>query len=304
MNEFAFRRNWGPIPKYLRVERYKRPANDLISVSGPCSVESSEQIHRIARVLGGLGVRYLRGGLFRAGTYPGNSFGWVSEILMAEFSRAAHENNMKCIIEVLDYAPDTMKTVSKYADCFQVGARQMQNYNLLRTLGSLKRPVFLKRHPGSTIDEWLGAAEHLLAGGPCDPILIERGSSTHMNHVRWDLSISVIPAIKAITNIPVIVDASHGTGRRDLVVPMTLAGIAAGADGFLVETHETPEKSISDSDQAYPLHKFESFYQRIIKAKEVGYGSTKEDHYRDQQERVSIECSGGPAALPRTGEFV
>ncbi len=260
---FSFQRIWGPTPKYLRVEKYNPPDRGLISIAGPCSVEDPEQINLIAKELGSLGVKYLRGGLFRAGTYPGNSFGWVSEQMMVEFQRAAHENKMKTIIEVLDYHPKTIEMLSKYADAFQVGARAMQNYTLLRLLGQTKRTVFLKRHPGSTLDEFLGAAEHLLAGGLCDPILIERGSSSFHNHVRWDLSISIIPAIKRITKIPVLVDASHGTGRRDLVEPMTLAGIAAGADGFLVEVHPCPEKSLSDSDQAYPLEEFKWLLKKV-----------------------------------------
>lgn len=265
-SEFAFQRSFGPTVKYPRVEKYVPPADsdgDLISVAGPCSVETPEQIHEIAQFLSQFGVKYLRGGVFRAGTYPGNHFGWVGEPLMAEFSRAARENGMKTIIEVLDYHPETMRIIAKYADAYQVGARQMQNYTLLRILGASKRTVFLKRHPGSTLDEWLGAAEHLLTGGNCDPVLIERGSASHLNHVRWDLSISMIPAVQHITRIPIIVDASHGTGRRDLVVPMTLAGIAAGANGFLVETHTDPEKSISDAQQALPLSDFTDLFSKI-----------------------------------------
>lgn len=263
-NPFAFQRLWGPAPSYPRIEKYKPPVRDFISIAGPCAVESAEQIHTIAKALGALGVQYLRGGVFRAGTYPSPKFGWVPETLIHEFSRAAHENGMKCIVEVLDYHPDSLAMVAKYADAYQVGARQMQNYTLLRVLGATKRTIFLKRHPGSTLDEWLGAAEHLLAGGVCDPILIERGSSTHDNHVRWNLSISMIPAVKAITKIPIIVDASHGTGRRDLVEPMTYAGIAAGADGFLVETHMKPDESLSDPTQAMALADFPLFYHKAM----------------------------------------
>jgi len=261
--DFAFQRYFGPAPRYPLVQGYMAPLRGLISIAGPCSVESADQIHEIASVLGGLGVKYLRGGVFRAGTYPGQKFGWVDETLVSEFARAAHDNGMKTIIEILDYHPDSLLKFAKYADCYQVGARQMQNYTLLRVLGASKRTVFLKRHPGSTMDEFLGSAEHLLKGGLCDPVLIERGSSTHMNHVRWDLSLSIIPAIQAITKIPVVVDASHGTGRSDLVEAMTYAGIAAGANGFLVETHPNPLQSLSDPQQAYALEKFERFFGNI-----------------------------------------
>jgi 3-deoxy-7-phosphoheptulonate synthase len=263
MNEFSFRRQWGPVPKYHRVEKYHPPERPFISIVGPCAVESVDQIHAIASELKKHKVEYLRGGVFRAGTYPGAAFGSIPEIAIQEYSRAAHENGMKCIIEVLSYDPTFLNMAFKYADAFQVGARQMQNYPLLRILGSMKRTVFLKRNMGANIDEFLGAAEHLLSGGLCDPILIERGSSTYHTHVRWDASISMIPAVKSITKIPIIIDASHGTGRRDLVEPMTLAGVAAGADGFLVEVHPNPEKSLSDADQAYPLENFGNLKNKI-----------------------------------------
>lgn len=155
--------------------------------------------------------------------------------------------------------------VARWADAIQVGARHMQDYALLKEVSAIDIPVFLKRNPGSTLDEFLGACEYL-AKGKCWPVLIERGGSTHMNHVRWDLSISLIAAVKMMTGIPIIVDASHGTGRRDLVRPMTLAGIAAGADGFLVEVHPDPEKSLSDADQAYPLGRLQDL---IIAARAV-----------------------------------
>lgn len=264
-NLFRYKRLWGPLPYYPKVESYVNPSTDFISVAGPCSVESAEQIHTIARELGKCGVKYLRGGVFRAGTYPTEKYGygWVDEKLIAEFARAAHENGMKTIIEILDYHPDTMINVDKYADCYQVGARQMQNYQLLKTLKKSKRRVFLKRNMGSTLDEFLGAAEYLLKDGHCDPVLIERGSSSFLNHVRWEPSISMIPAVHALSQIPIIIDASHSTGRRDLVEPIVLAGIAAGANGYLVETHMDPEKSLSDPDQSYPLDKFKSLKQKI-----------------------------------------
>lgn len=267
MSEFSFRRNWGPAPNYPRVEKYKSAAKEFMSVAGPCAVESAEQIHEIASVLGKLGIRYLRGGIFRAGTYPGTQFGWIKESLVAEFYRAAHDNGMQTIIEILDYQPDNLRAIDKYADCYQVGARQMQNYNLLKILSIKKRKVFLKRNMGSTLDEFLGAAEWLLKDGYCEPILVERGSSTYHNHVRWEPSISMIPAVKAITKMPIIIDASHSTGRRDLVEPITLAGIAAGADGFLIEVHPRPDGSLSDSSQAYPLDQFEKLRMKITRIK-------------------------------------
>lgn len=263
MTDFRFKRNWGPTPNYEKVLSYKRPNNNFILVSGPCSVESPQQINMIAEHVAKHGATHLRGGVFRAGTYPGKNFGWVETDLIKSYQEAAHAHGLKNIIEVLDYSGSSIDSVMRLADCLQVGARSMQNYSLLRKVGALGMPVFLKRGVGATIDEFLGAAEHILDAGCTDLTLIERGSATLNNHVRWDLSISMIPAVKLITEIPIIVDASHGTGRRDLVRKMTWAGIAAGADGCLIETHYNPHYSMSDADQAIDFQEYEKTVSKI-----------------------------------------
>lgn len=263
MNRFAKRRTWGPVPSYPLVESYESKSKPFVVIAGPCSVENSEMIHVMAEKVSKLGATHLRGGVFRAGTYPGASFGYRDEALLNSYHVAAKLNGLENIIEVLDYSEGAVDFVARYCTAFQVGARQMQNYTLLRLLGAYGKPVFLKRHPGATLDEWLGAAEHLLTGGVTEIYLIERGSSTNANHVRWDLSLSMIPAIKALSKIPVIVDASHGTGRRDLVSPMTLAGVAAGAGGVLVEVHESPDKSLSDPDQAITPNEFQELMNKV-----------------------------------------
>lgn len=267
MNEFSFRRSFGPAPKYMRVLNYKHPHKFFTVIAGPCSVESKEQINDVAVLVKNYGGTHLRGGVFKAGTYPGDKFGWIDESLIAAYKQAAVENNLQNIIEVLNYRD--IEKLYQYASCFQVGCRQMQNYQLLKEVGQSGRPVFLKRHPGSTIDEFLGAAEHVLKWGCSELYLIERGSSSHMNHVRWDLSISIIPAIQSICNIPILVDGSHGTGRRDLVMPMTLAGVAAGANGVLIETHPEPEKSASDADQALHFNDFRKLMYKIQSVREA-----------------------------------
>lgn len=269
MTELCKKRVWGPTPNYPKVLEYKRSDNEFIVIAGPCSVENKEQIFSLAGKVKALGATHLRGGVFRAGTYPGDSFGYVDMDLIRSFNQAALENGLKNIIEILDYDWLALEKVLPYADCLQVGARSQQNYTLLRKLGATGKTIFLKRNTGCTLDEWLGSAEHLLAGGDCKPVLIERGSSTHMNHVRHDLSISVIPAVKLMTQIPIIVDAAHGTGRWDLVQPMTLAGIAAGADGFLCEVHENPRKSLSDPEQAlYPIE-FENLMTKVNRLRSI-----------------------------------
>ncbi len=266
LNEFALRRNWGPSFRCPKVLEYQPPAskqNAFTVIAGPCSVESIDQIHEAAETAETFGATHLRGGVYRAGTYPGSNFGYIQQELIAAFKDAANSNGLKNIIEVLDYSNESLPMIAAFADCFQVGCRQMQNYKLLRMLGSFGKPVFLKRHPGSTLNEWLGSAEHLLTGGVTELYLIERGSSTHMDHTRWDLSISMIPAVQAITQIPIIVDGSHGTGRRDLVEPMTLAGVAAGANGLLVEIHKDPANSLSDPDQAISYGSFKKLMGKV-----------------------------------------
>jgi len=262
MNEFKYRRKWGPDPKYPCVQNYIHPHDNFTLIAGPCSVETEMQIHDIAVQVAVLDATHLRGGIFRAGTYPPDKFGWVDERLMSAFWFAAQNNSMQNIVEVLDYRD--LDKIDQYASCYQIGARQMQNYTLLKEVGGAGKPVFLKRNPGAKLDEWLGSAEYLLQYGCKELYLIERGSSTHVDHVRWDLSISMIPAVQAITNIPILVDGSHGTGRRDLVAPMTLAGVAAGANGCLIETHSDPRNSLSDADQALSIKEFAYLTQKII----------------------------------------
>lgn len=262
---FEEKRTWGPKPKYPLVSmKPKVKRNELITIAGPCSIEDEKQVGEIAEVLSRCGVSYMRGGVFRAGTYPPDDYGFHLDNLRMLFDKA-YKANLKIIVEILDVRQ--LELIDGWASAFQIGARHMQDYVLLGELSKTKKPVFLKRNMGATLDEFLGSAEYLCKG-KCQPHLIERGSSTFHNHVRWDLSMSIIATIKTMTGLPILVDASHGTGRRDLVYPMTMAGIAAGADGFLCEVHPDPELSVSDADQAYLLGDFpwlkedaESYYK-------------------------------------------
>lgn len=271
MNEFSQRRTWGPKPAYPKVLEANRPDFRFpIVIAGPCSVESEEQIEAIVPELKMAEVTYARGGVYRAGTYPRQDgvYG-LQKPLLRKWASSVREAGLKTIVEVLDIRQ--VDYIDQYADAFQVGARHMQDYALLKELSKSRKTVTLKRAVGATLDEFLGAAEYL-ARGRCAPMLIERGSATHMNHVRWDLSVSLIAAIKGTTGLPVIVDASHGTGRRDLVLPMTLAGVAAGADGFLVEVHPDPEKSLSDADQAYPLWGLQDMVRKATNVRAAASG--------------------------------
>lgn len=268
------KRSFGPKPNYPLVESYVHPHNNFTVIAGSCSVESPMQVAETASVVSKNGATHLRGGLFRAGTYAkiGAHFGWVDKSLIVAFHEAAKQFKLKNIVEVLDYTKESFDLILPYADCLQVGARSMQNYSLLRKLGEFEKPVFLKRNPGSTVDEWLGSAEHLLLGGVKELYLIERGSSTFHTDSRWTPCIHTIPSVQSICNIPVIMDASHGTGRRDLVPAMTLAGVAAGSNGVLVETHASPDESISDSDQAIDHLTFETLMKQVF---EVRYALRK-----------------------------
>lgn len=266
---FAHRRHWGPIQYYPNVPAYKPPHTGFTVISGPCSVEDPAQILTLAEFVKTCGATHLRGGVFRAGTYPGKNFGWIDAGLIEHFHAAAEINGLQNIIEILDYTDESLNFILPHADCVQVGTRQMQNYTLLKKLGACGKPVFLKRSIGSTTDEWLGAAEWVLSAGCRELYLIERGSSTYHNDVRWTPTFHTIPSVQSICNIPVIFDASHSTGRRDFVSPMALAGVAAGANGLLVEVHHNPEKSISDPDQAITPKDFKILMSKVWGIREM-----------------------------------
>lgn len=262
--DFNTKRLWGPRPNYPAV-RAARGWNggEMLAVLGPCSVESAAMIDDIARVIAALprlGIALLRGGIWRAGTYPPPAKEYGLRLNRLRWLRdAGRAHSLPVIAEVLDVRD--VERIDRYVDAFQVGARQGQGYALLTELARSKKPVLLKRGAGMKLDEFLGAAEYL-ARGRCRPILVERGGASIHDHVRWDLSISLIAAVKRLTGLPIIVDASHGTGRRDLVAPMTYAGMAAGADGFLVECHQKPTESCTDTDQSYPLNEINVLHSR------------------------------------------
>ena len=251
---------WGPEPRLEAAVGYPGPdPRKFIVIAGPCSIESPDQVRAICREIAKKGITYMRGGVYRAGTYPPKGEFGLQLGLLADWKAIAHEHGLQIIVEILDIRQ--LDRIASIADAIQVGARHMQDYALLKEVAELDKHVTLKRHPGSNLNELLGAAEYLCRG-KCRPILIERGSSTFMDHVRWDLCTSLIAEVKQRTKLPIIVDASHGSGRAELVEPLTLAGIAAGADGFLVEVHPNPAVSISDARQAYPLAFFDDLCKK------------------------------------------
>ncbi|MCK5358316.1 MAG: hypothetical protein KAJ48_07965 [Elusimicrobiales bacterium] len=250
--------NLWPKPNYPQVLKVKkRKIKKPIILAGMCFAEQ-KYLEQTAKFLKSFDITYMRGGVFRAGTYPPKEFG-LNKKALADFSYHAHKNGLRIIIEILDIRD--IEFVSQFADALQIGARHSQDYSLLKEVKQFNGDITIKRGLGQTLDEFLGSVEYLM-GGNCKPIMIERGGSTYHNHVRWDLSISLIAAIKKMTGVPIIVDASHGTGRADLVEPMTMAGIAAGADGYLAEVHPAPEKSLSDPLQAIDFKQFKDLYSK------------------------------------------
>jgi 3-deoxy-7-phosphoheptulonate synthase len=220
---------------------------ELVFCAGPCSVESREQILESARVVKAAGAQLLRGGAYKPRTSP-YAFQGLGEAGLKLLAEAREATGLGIVTEAIDV--ETFDLVEAYADCIQIGARNMQNFSLLRRAGRSQRPVLLKRGMSSTLEEFLMAAEYILSEGNYQVILCERGVRTFSDHSRNTLDLSVVPAVQKLSHLPIIVDPSHGTGKRDRVHPMALASIAAGAAGLLVEVHPTPDRALSDGHQS------------------------------------------------------
>jgi 3-deoxy-7-phosphoheptulonate synthase len=222
-------------------------AERVALAAGPCAVESWDQLLAAASAVKAAGGRLLRGGAFKPRTSP-YAFQGLGEEGLRLLARAREATGLPVVTEVT--SPELVPLVAEYADCLQVGARNMQNYELLRALGRARRPVLLKRGLAATLEELLLSAEYVLAGGNPHVVLCERGIRTHERATRNTLDLSAVPALRELTHLPVIVDPSHATGRRSLVPPMALAAVAAGADGLLVEVHPDPDRALSDGAQS------------------------------------------------------
>ena len=222
----------------------------VVVMAGPCSVESKDQIERAADIVADGGATVIRGGAFKPRSSP-YSFQGMGEEGLKLMREAADRRGLLVISEVMDASQ--IPLLCAYSDILQLGARNMQNFNLLREIGKLRKPVLLKRGIAATIEELLLSAEYLLAGGNYEVIVCERGIRTFETYTRNTLDISAIPIVKKLSHLPIVADPSHGTGRRDKVAPMGRAAIAAGADGLLIEVHNCPDKALSDGAQSlYP----------------------------------------------------
>ena len=221
-------------------------AGELVICGGPCSVETREQIVASARAVKAAGGQLLRGGAYKPRTSP-YAFQGLQEEGLKLLAEARAETGLGIVTEAIDV--ETFDLVEHYADCAQIGARNMQNFALLRRAGRSSKPVLLKRGMSATLDEFLMAAEYILSEGNYQVILCERGVRTFADHSRNTLDLSIVPAVQSLSHLPIIVDPSHGTGKRDRVHPLALAAVAAGASGLIVEVHPNPEKAWSDGYQ-------------------------------------------------------
>ncbi|MBW2136210.1 MAG: 3-deoxy-7-phosphoheptulonate synthase [Deltaproteobacteria bacterium] len=237
-----------------------RVGEGFVVIAGPCSVESQEQTFETARKVKAAGAHMLRGGAFKPRTSPYDFQGLGLEGLKI-LEKARRETGLPVVTEVTD--PRDVSWVSEYADVLQIGTRNMQNFSLLKEVGKTDKPVLLKRGMYSTLKEWLNCAEYILAGGNPHVVLCERGIRTFETYTRNTLDLSIVAAVKEVSHLPIIVDPSHGTGRLSMIEPMSLAAMAAGADGIIVEVHYNPSEALCDKDQAMPPEMFSGMMRKL-----------------------------------------
>jgi 3-deoxy-7-phosphoheptulonate synthase len=253
-------RHFRPGGTVVKIGDVEIGGDQVVMMAGPCSVESRDQIGCVAEVVARGGAKVIRGGAFKPRSSP-YSFQGMGEEGLRLLRDAADRHHLLVVSEVMDQTQ--IPLLSDYADILQVGARNMQNYNLLRELGQVRRPILLKRGISATIEELLLSAEYILSGGNYDVMLCERGIRTFENATRNTMDISAIPVVKSLSHLPIIADPSHGTGRRDKVLPMARAAVAAGADGLLVEVHHDPDHALSDGAQSLRPEQFTELMKQL-----------------------------------------
>ena len=247
-------RTFKPERTVVSIDGVRVGGDEVIVMAGPCSAESEEQVEAVAAALAGAGAKMLRGGAFKPRSSP-YSFQGLGEEGLKLLRAAADRHNLKLVSEVMEIGQ--IELVGRYAHMLQVGARNMQNFNLLRELGKASLPVLLKRGISATIEEWLLSAEYILAGGNTDVVLCERGIRTFERYTRNTLDISAVPVVHKLSHLPIVVDPSHGIGLRDKVPAMARAAVAAGADGLIIEVHPDPDHALSDGAQSLFPGQFE-----------------------------------------------
>jgi len=244
----------------IDIKGLKIGGGTLAVMAGPCSIESEAQIHTTAALVAKSGANILRGGAFKPRSSP-YDFQGLGEEGLRYMRDAARANNLISVSELMD--PQEIDLLVEYVDIIQIGARNMQNFSLLKRLGSLKTPIMLKRGLSATYSEFLMAAEYILQGGNSNVMLCERGIRTFETYTRNTLDLAAVPILHELSHLPVIIDPSHGTGIRKVVPPMACAAVAAGADGIMVEVHPEPDKSLSDANQTISPESFEKLMQAL-----------------------------------------
>lgn len=238
----------------------------LAMIAGPCAIENRKQAFGIADIVQRSGAKFFRGGAFKPRTSP-YAFSGLGEPGLKILAEIRNEFGLKIVSEALDEA--NVDLVEKYADMIQIGARNMQNFTLLRRVGRSKLPVLLKRGMAATLEEWLLAAEYVMAEGNYNIVLCERGVRTFAQHTRNTLDLAAVPAVRKISHLPVIVDAAHGTGRSYMVTPLARAGIAVGADGLMIEVHGRPDEALSDGAQSLRFDEYEQMVREVRQIHDV-----------------------------------
>jgi 3-deoxy-7-phosphoheptulonate synthase len=253
-------RAFHPKDTVIRIGDVEIGGDEVIVLAGPCAVESPDQIREIASRVRQAGARILRGGAFKPRTSP-YSFQGLGERGLELLRDAAREQGMLCVSEVME--PAWVRSVADHVDIVQIGARNMQNFPLLKEVGKIDRPILLKRGMSATIEELLMAAEYVMASGNPRVILCERGIRTFETYTRNTMDISAIPVVKKRSHLPILADPSHGTGRRDKVAPMARAAVAAGADGLIIEVHTHPDQALSDGPQSLYPDRFAALMEEL-----------------------------------------
>ncbi len=253
-------RDFHPEDTIIDAGGVKIGGKEIVVMAGPCAVESLEQLREAAQAVKACGAKFLRGGAFKPRTSP-YDFQGLGEDGLKLLRQVADEFALRVVTEIVD--KDDIEIFCKYADILQVGARNMQNFQMLKALGKCSKPILLKRGLSATISEWLNAAEYIMSGGNEQVIFCERGIRTYETFTRNTLDLSAVAAVKELSHLPIVVDPSHGTGRWKMVAPMARAAIAAGADGLIIEVHPHPEKALSDGDQSLRPEAFKELMENL-----------------------------------------
>lgn len=249
-----------PEKSVIRVGNASIGGNELAMIAGPCAIESREQLFTAAETVAKSGAKFFRGGAYKPRTSP-YAFQGMGEDGLKFLAEVRDQYGLNIVTEAMD--EHGVDAVEKYGDCIQIGARNMQNFSLLKYAGKTRKPILLKRGLSATLDEFLLAAEYIMAEGNYDVILCERGIRTFADHARNTIDLSIVPAVHRLTHLPIIVDPSHGTGHNYMVTPLARAGVAVGADGLIIEVHPRPEEALCDGAQALTLNQYLELVKQV-----------------------------------------